>query len=299
MEDGNNNNKETTLYTRLCIVCNKLNCCPGKTTDVGSGRHARFQPTNNTIYSDESVSEMVHDMNIILSHYRNLMMKLNQNRSDRTNFQEKFTLYNRLLQEFDNPQTSMLFRNKLSRTLFYKGLSTVRINHLISFAALLGLIPIDYYVCSPLHNSGGVGAFMKNNNKKSEVMMWNIQIITKLREIFGNRMTPNMLENMLCIIARKKTRNDVYFMLPYINKSSKEIVVGSKIQLFFRINGHVKNIWNLELFNGKNVHTLFSSEYPILDRIIYEREGDGKLCTEKCHQVDKDWIERVLSIEDK
>ena len=285
-----------TLYTRLVNVCNKLNNTPKRTSDTGSGRHPRFQTTDNKIYSDEEVLIMIDVMNTIFAHYTKIMNELNLSRSDRTDYLKKFFLYSTLLQEFDNPSKTKLDIQYKIEPFLFKGLSTIRINHLIGFASLIGILPIDYYVCTPIHSHGGVGNFIQDvipkgsSQQNKDLLQWNATMINNLQNIFSCKFTPNMFENLLCIISRKRSRFDIYYLLPTLNKDTGNIIVGEKIQLFFRINGHDKGMWNVEVFNGKYVSTLLSTEYPILNRVIYVRDSSGKLSKTHNHNVDRDWI---------
>ena len=103
-------------------------------------------------------------------------------------------------------------------------------------------------------------------------------------------MTPNMLENLLCILGRKRSRLDIYYLLPHLNKVTSDIIIGERIQLFFQINSNKKGMWSLEVFNGKDVSTFLSSEYPILNRVSYARNSDGQMSTIETHTVDREWI---------
>ena len=100
-----------------------------------------------------------------------------------------------------------------------------------------------------------------------------------------------MLENMLCIISRKRPRLDIYYLLPSMNKENNDIVIGEQIQLLFRINGHDKGMWCVEVFNGKEISTFLSTEYPILNRVSYSRNSNGELSEIEPHTVDQEWIQ--------
>ena len=286
------------MYTRLVKVCNTLNGTPHRTSDTGSGRHPRFQTSDSTIYSDHHVIIMMDVMNKIFGHYSVIMNKLNETRYERTNYKKKFLMYSMLLSEFDNPSGTKLDNKYKNEPFLFKGLSTIHINHLIAFASLVGVLPIDYYVCIPVHSSGGVGTFLQDvlrragtrTKQKDELIEWNTSTINDLQNIFSSKMTPNMLENMLCIIARKRPRLDIYYLLPSMNKENNDIVIGEQIQLVFRINGHDKGMWCVEVFNGKEISTFLSTEYPILNRVSYSRNSNGELSEIEPHTVDRVWI---------
>ena len=154
------------------------------------------------------------------------------------------------------------------------------------------MLPIDYYVCTPVHSSGGVGSFLSTVVPKcktphsNELLEWNTEMINELQNIFSTKMTPNMLENLLCILGRKRSRLDIYYFLPHLNKEKNDIVFGERIQLLFRIKGHDKSMWCVEVFNGRDVSTFLSTEYPILNRVSYSRNSDGELTQVEPHTVD-------------
>ena len=285
-------NDNPTLYTRLVIICNELNGTPERTSDTGSGRHPRFQTSDSTIYSDNEVIVMISIMNKIFAHYSSKMNEVNHTDQEQANFKKKFILYSMLLSEFDNPSQTKLHVQYKNEPFLFKGLSTIRINHMIAFASLVGVLPIDYYVCTPVHSSGGVGSFLANivpkckTSHSNELIEWNTNMINELQNVFSIKMTPNMLENLLCIIARKRSRLDIYYFLPHVNNVTNDIIIGERIQLFFRINPNKKGRWSLEVFNGKEVSTFLSSEYPILNRVSYLRNSDGLLSTVEPHTVD-------------
>ena len=105
-----------------------------------------------------------------------------------------------------------------------------------------------------------------------------------------------MLENMMCIIGRKKKRVNPYYYLPTIDLTTHKIQMGKTMQLLFKINGYQNEQWSIDVFNGHDIHTFFSTTHQILNRIKYLRRNDGLLIEDNkvYHFIDKHWIENVV-----
>lgn len=289
----------SSLYTRLVIACNEINKSPSRDCDVGSGFYPRFQTSNNNVYKEKDLKVMIENMNEILSKYRLLMLNIDNDSNCDCPTKKRFDLYRSLVHEFDKPKINVT----LQKNVYFKGISTIRINHLISLAALVGVIPIEYYIFTPIHSKGGVNNFLKEelgfkdtnkNQTQTSIQKWNVNIIKEIHHTYNNcNFTPNMLENMLCIISRRLTKFDIYYQLPYINSDTKTVSSKRKMQLCFKINGHKTSHWSLDVFNGNDIHTMFSHKCNILNRIKYSRTETGLLNDSK-HFVDNDWIEIVL-----
>ena len=70
------------------------------------------------------------------------------------------------------------------------------------------------------------------------------------------------------------------------------------MQLCFKVSGHKNYKWSLQAFNGSEMHTVSSTEYPILNRIKYLQSDQG-LFIEENVTVDKEWIESLLVIDEQ
>ena len=298
-----------TLYYELTELCKYLRKKTDATADLGSGQHPRFQTTNNKPYTKEEVILNISGMNTLFARYRQLMLD-----KDHCDLLGKLSLYNSLVKEIDGDRK------------LYKGLGTVRINHLISLASLLGVLPLDFYINLPVHTSGGPGTYVYDNilpnmnvKKKDDndslsecdeettekvLLNWTVTTMSILQRSFSVNFTPNMLENSLCIISRSKktTKNkvnilDPFYYLPYIHIRSKRLIFGKRIQLFFRIKCKTTKrspIPIIEVNNGKDIYDLNvgGSECNI---IMYKRNVNGLLCDNKKHRILCEWIENVLS----
>ena len=288
--------KYKSFYTELSDVCRSLKGSSDKLSDTGSGKHPRFQPTNNHIYDDETIECLIHKMNNTFSVYHNKMIVLNSMKTSySTRTKLKFRLFNDLVNKFDNKRQSLNF----------KGLSSIRIYHLISLASLLNMLPLDYYVYMPIHFNGGVKSFLqdqigdKRSLKRSlqeELISWNVNTIVQLQSSFNKSLTLNMLENMLYIIGRKKDRKDIFYVLPRIGSNSKVIVNNNDMQCFYKFNGLNSGKLFIEIFNGKSHHTYLSQEHDLLNRINYLRNQENKIIdiTDN-HYIDKEWIKEVFT----
>ena len=146
----------------------------------------------------------------------------------------------------------------------------------------------------PLHFNGGVKTFLEEKvaiQNPNTMLEWNVNTILELQELFSKKLTPNILENTMCIISRKKTKVDVFYYLPYIHNITKHLIYDCKMQCCFRVNGLDTNKFNLELYNGKKIYTVFSKHNP--EKNCLKLSNDGN---DNNNWVDRDWIEKVFSI---
>ena len=135
-----------TLYHELSEICKSIRNKTDAKADTGSGQHPRFQTTNNKVYDKEEVLQNISGMNTTFAKYRQLMLDVNS-----SDLKGKLSLYNSLVKEIHEDR------------YLYKGLGIVRINHLISLASLLGVLPLDFYINHPVHTSGGPGTYVREN----------------------------------------------------------------------------------------------------------------------------------------
>ena len=287
-----------TLYFELSELCKLIRNKPTATADTGSGQHPRFQTTNNKMYDEEEVILNISGMNAIFAKYRQLMW--DQNCSDLLG---KLSLYNSLVKEIREDRH------------LYKGLGTVRINHLISLASLLGVLPLDFYINLPVHTDGGPGTYIHENvlcvseydeqaTIEDKVLNWTVKTMSIIQRSFSVDFTPNMLENSLCIITRtkklKKNKSNIYdpfYYLPYIHVRTRRFVYGKKIQLCFRVNCKTSKklpIPRIEVNNGEDIYVMNNGDVET-NIITYKRNADGLLRDNKKHKIDREWIEEVLS----
>ena len=303
-----------TLYHELSEICKSIRKKPDAKADTGSGQHPRFQTTNNKVYDEEEVLQNISGMNTTFAKYRQLMLDVNS-----SDLKGKLSLYNSLVKEIHEDRH------------LYKGLGIVRINHLISLASLLGVLPLDFYINLQVHTNGGPGTYVcenvlssknvrvegdnqeENDDSSSEfveetieekVLNWTVETMSILQKSFSVNYTPNMLENSLCIITRsKKSRKsktkicDPFYHLPYICDRTRRFIYGKKIQLCFRINCKTTKkspLPTIEVNNGENIYimNIGGKEQNV---ITYRRNADGLLCDNLEHEVLDEWIEEVLS----
>ena len=270
------------LYHELIEVCLTLKhqkFFPKKTSDVGSRKFPRFQTSNCIVYTEEETIIIIDSLHQIFKYHSSQMIDIDQSgMNNRDKMLHKLKLFNTLKTEINK----------------FKGFGEIRSCHLICLSSLLGLIPIDFYIYMPLHFNGGVKTFLeeKCNIKNSDSFLdWNVDTVLQIQKVFSSKLTPNMLENSMCIISRKSTKVDPFYYLPYIDKTTKRLVYGSKMQLMFRLNGIENKKYVIEAFNGSSIHTMMSKEHSILNRF--------KLSTDNKHienWVDTIWIKDILSI---
>ena len=290
-----------TLYYELSELCKSIRNKPDARADTGSGQHPRFQTTNNKVYDEEEVILNISSMNAIFAKYRKLMLNINS-----SDLFGKLSLYNSLVNEI------------VEDRLLYRGFGIVRINHLISIASLLGVLPLDFYINLPVHTSGGPGTYVyenvlhsKDNSEynreekiEDKVLSWTVETMSIIQRSFSVNFTPNMLENSLCIITRskklKKNKSNIcdpFYYLPYIHNRTRRLVYGKKIQLCFRVDCKTTKkspMPTIEVNNGEDIYVM-NIDGTDTNIITYKRNVDGLLRDDKKHKVLKEWIEEVLT----
>ena len=287
------NNCGMSLYKRLVIeCCNVRNIkFSAHLSDIGHGMYPRHQPSNQKIYSEEEVTTHVEKLNSILSKYRKLMLLTTSNTSDSKSY----------YQLFQN------LHNDISKTL--PGFGALRSMHLIHLCSLIGLIQLEFYIFTPMHNKGGPGEYLYNylnfkeeldhhegSNIKDCLINWTCSEMRELQKHFTEQYTPNMNENVACIIGRSIPKHDIFYFLPrYDNNTNK--FTENNIQLMFRINGYRSNQWTLEVNNGNDTTVKLHSQH--MDQnggsiITYSRLLDGRLIDTN-HPVNMNIMKEIFS----
>jgi len=94
--------KRQSLYTELCHICRNIKNNTDKYSDVGSGKYPRFQPTNNRMYDEDTVQQLIPILNDILGKYHTRMTELSATKMNYSRkLRLKFELYNDLIKEID------------------------------------------------------------------------------------------------------------------------------------------------------------------------------------------------------
>ena len=276
-----------SLYTLLCKACEdykmKDNC-----KDVGctGGIFQRFSPSNNSSYTEDQVHNEINKLNKLFAEttYK-FQAKMKKKITPLLCFQSYLDLEKELL--------------KLD------GIGKFRATHLIQLSALLGLIPLHFYVYLPIHMSGGTGKFMSEElgyDKNSSYLQQYASDLTFLQQIYGINFTSNMFENMTCILGRGKEVYDLFYYLPWVSSDLKNnkptITNDTNIQLTFRIN--VKSIKNIELLCRSNkkdstvlstILTTTTSNVLKYNKIKQnELSQDKYLLSDTGHVVDHTWM---------
>ena len=274
--------KDCSIYHRLAKKCLLLreqatqlypqhNRNRGKNTDVGSGIYPRFQCSNIAVMSEEDLEDTISQIYCIFERYICLMNEIKKKDTI-----QKLTLHQELNKE-------------LKATI--SGFGKVRAMHMIQMSSLLNLIPLDYYVYTPLHTSGGTGSFLSSmvstlpkKISEKDLLAYNSSELKLIQKSYTEDLTANMFENACCIISRKKKTVDIYYHLPFVNVSNVTVVYSYDIQILFRVHGFRKSKWTLEsksngeihdisnlmIFDGCKVEDLKLS-FPILDKVLFEK----------------------------
>ena len=228
--------------------------------DVGAGRKPRFQTTGNAIFSESLLVTNVQILRRLFEESSVAMECLRKIRGQTDSIRSMLLCHHTLC-------------SKIKQQIM--GLGNVRCAHLVSLAALIGLVPLEFYVNIPMHMSGtgkgGPEKFMieemnwktirndfAGDNDNIKLIHWTAGIIAEMNDHFGNEWTPNMFENTSCIISRNSTRVDVHYLLPWWDKNKCELT-DSYHQLEFRVMGGKKRDWELLAFNGERKHVFLSN----------------------------------------
>ena len=120
---------------------------------------------------------------------------------------------------------------------------------MVQLSALLGLIPLQYYVyLLPNFNmTGGPMTFLIND------MKWNQadaesnykEELQHLQQIYSSNLTSNIFENTSCIIGRKLKKKDVFYHFPLFDEDLNLIHTQTQIQFVFRVK--VLDVRNMSL----------------------------------------------------
>ena len=255
------------LYFHLASLCCSLRGKPQSVKDVGSGEYNRHQPSSTTLFSECEVDKAVRCMKELYTIYDLKLKNVKTNKLRNT------------LQLFESLQ------NELIKKIV--GLGSIRSMHLILLSSLVGILPLEYYVNVPMHLSGGPKTFLmemmdysnfkhseNDRTKKDKLLSWTVTELKVLQELFSKELTPNMFENVSCMIGRKSQKYDVFYYLPWYDLD-KQVMIGDNIQLCFRVNGNKTGNWVLEAFDGNKVYCFLSSRNPEKNIVKFARDGDN------------------------
>ena len=242
-----NDDSQMTLYGCLVRECLELKGKPNEhnSKDVGmSPKYPRHGPSGQKPYTETEATAYCAKMNNLLHAYGHKMSKLKAD-------SDKYHLTSALLLDIMND------KNIVTRL---PGHGPLRTMHFIHLCALIGVIPLEFYVYTPLHYGGGVKNYLHDGYRyqqkssqqviNNELTDWSISENTLLEEHYTTEFTGNMHENAACMIGRRTVRNDVLYYLPWGRKLNEENLLQSRCQLMFRINGYRRKAWTLESYNG-------------------------------------------------
>ena len=224
--------------------------------DVGSGDNPRFSTSATEVFTNQEVQaatkklmELCHVMSIRMADTNNDIQKL------------------QVAQQFASDCQSAMV-----------GIGPLKGQMMVQLCALFGIVPLDFYTFLPIHLKGGPGVFMKEmmNWEKSHskcLLQWNVDIVSKLQQIYNKEVTYNLFENGGCEIGRKNTPNDLYFLIPNATKEKQGRIKftfnTSRLQFFFRVDGNRSNDWRVQMFaGGSNKIILFCDKKNKLEPVL-------------------------------
>ena len=276
LEEDNNSDKSTTFYKKLCNTCCKINDIRTELRtekfqrDVGHSAYNRHQPSANSIYKEDEIRCYIDNLQLIFGLHHNEMNRQSNNA------ETKYRLFHQLTKEI---------------CTLMKGIGPVRCMHLIHLSSLIGLLPLEYYIYTPMHLSGGPGNYLRNymnynedcniklkgKTTNEQLIEWTVTEMKELQDHFTLEYTATMNENLSCIIGRTKKKYDVFFHLPWYNPE-EEAVTKYDVQIMFRVNGYRKNNWTLEAYDGMNKVIQLHSKHVDKSRdVVFYSRNNGKL----------------------
>ena len=246
-----------SLYIQLCNECGKKH--NNKTIDVGCGKKNRFQPSNNTVYTKKQLKTLKCYLQLLFKDANKVMVQ-----TQHSSYSLKTQIVSQL--SFDIHNTCE------SGKKVFKGYGVLRIMHLIQLSSLLGILTLEFYVYTPLHNKGGVKKYLesrrtKQNKSVTSLLSWGDDEVRTLRECVGMNFTANMYENLCCIIGRTRRKLDVYYCLPRLSNTTY------KMQICYRLKITQNYKITLYAFNGKDEYEVMCSRTES-DDVIFEQNYD-------------------------
>lgn len=255
---------ESSIYRRLAIECCRLRDKPwvDDASDVGLSKHNRHTPSANRVYNEVQLKAYMEALNVMFVSFKTKMQETAQKKT----LHAKFKLFQQLSERIQN---------------LMDGFGPLRAMHLVHLSALIGLLPLDYYIYTPMHLGGGPERYLKEymnyteeesalegSTSEDKLISWTVNEMKELQEHYTTEYTPNMMENTSCIIGRSSPKPDVFFYLPWYDLQTKTFT-DYDVQIMFRINGYRKNEWTLEAYSGRDsVIQLYSNGIPKKDDVI-------------------------------
>ena len=274
-----------SMYKMLTKVCLSVNKKQDKknNVDVGGGKHNRHSPSSNTILKWKEINNATKLMKTTFITFGESMT-----------CNKKLGLRDRL----------KLFCNLQQQLKDIPGIGDFRSIHMILLSALVGILPLEFYLYVPMHYSGGPRSFLiqymnyrnykhceEDKNTRDKLLTWTANELKELQSHFTKNLTANMFENAACMIGRKSMKKDVFYFLPWYNDVTSELT-SDRIQLCFRLKQEESNTWNLEAFDGKNIYCFLSTDSKKSTIVKFSMKNHQIF--EQGHMVDKEKLRRFF-----
>lgn len=287
-EEGGTSTPTKSLYYRLteqCCELKKIDFNGGEVKDVGCGPFPRHQTSNNQVFDGDQLSLVITKLNVLFANFGKQMKETNK-KDDKDKY--------RIVQELMYKLSAKTSRFKIP------GHGELRAMHLIQLSALIGILPLGFYVYTPMHLTGGPKKYLEqlhnyrtptNMGEAEGLLEWTVRENQELQKHFTSEFTGNMHENAACIIARGNIKKDIIYQLPWYQSRNSNIFK-SICQLMFRVNGYGKNDWTLECYSGGNRSVVLHSKETEEDgtSVIMYNYSDGKQLSARDHHVNYDLI---------
>lgn len=235
------------MYTTLAQTCydlkkeqkGSMNNPMNQTADLGAGPIFRFSPSSNKPFDEKTLSRHT---NFIMDTIDDFSIRM----ESCVTMLERLSLVRELQSLIDKK---------------IHGISQVRVQLLIQLLALCGLLPLNFYIDTPMHKSGGCKGYIDICDKSidlrgKKLLEWNVREVESLQNTYGLDFTPAMFENLTCIIGRKaKDKKDVFYHLQWPmnsqrNNGKNQVTDVPVFQLVFRYDSSKSS---LVAFDGKNL----------------------------------------------
>ena len=257
--------------------------------DVGCGSNPRYQPSNTTFLSEETVNEYVKYIADTCSSHSEKM--------------------SRCYKVADKLKLVVSFTESMKELT---GIRDVKSQAICQLCALFGIIQLDFYTYIPMHNGGGREIFMSNlmnfqtsvgakkKEREEEIIDWNINQVSEIQDLYNKEFTYNMFENLTCEIVRGNTAYDLFFKMYHLKVcDGKQIILdrNKRLQLFFRVNGRQSCNWVLEGFSGKSKFYLFAERHSSKAALLrWERASNGHIRKNVRLQIGKEGLALIQNI---
>lgn len=257
--------KRCSMYTLLVQECQDLTGNKGKSSDTGSyGKDPRFSPSHAKVLDEDGIASSCMVLREIFDSASKLMNDVRTSQNSAKGILDRLCITKAIIHRITSIES-------------LPSIGELRAMHILQFATLTGLVPLEFYVYIPLHFSGGprhwleqgLGLKKSDFKQEEEFLAFYSEFLYELQQLFNREVTSNIVEQSSCYSARTVVRFDHWLSIPrYVNAQRKDD--GSKylkgdfenchLQHFFRVFGNRTSKWELQMFDGNEKRCLFQTK---------------------------------------